>query len=68
MRMLIKRILANPVNNFAIKSVFKVGAAVLLLLLLAVDSRGAALHLTESIETKCKDLVVNSTNWSMTSR
>ena len=36
-----------------------VGAA---LLLLAVDSRGAALHLTESIETKCKDLVVNITN------
>eukprot|EP00731_Ephydatia_muelleri_P012203 Em0006g1097a len=31
-----------------------VGAA---LLLLAADSRGAALHLTESIETKCKDLV-----------
>ena len=38
------------------------------LLLLAVDSRGAALHLTESIETKCKDLVVNITNWSMTSQ
>ena len=49
-----------------------VGAALLLLLLLAVraalllllaaDGRGggggAALHLTESIETKCKDLVV----------
>ena len=32
-----------------------VGAA---LLLLAADGRGAALHLTESIETKCKDLVV----------
>eukprot|EP00731_Ephydatia_muelleri_P032513 Em0024g57a len=32
-----------------------VGAA---LLLLAADCRGAALHLTESIETKCKDLVV----------
>ena len=31
-----------------------VGAA---LLLLAADGRGAALHLTESIETKCKDLV-----------
>ena len=44
-----------------------VGAAVLLLLV-AVDSRGAALHLTESIETKCKDLVVNITNWSMTSQ
>ena len=28
------------------------------LLLLAADGRGAALHLTESIETKCKDLVV----------
>ena len=27
------------------------------LLLLAADGRGAALHLTESIETKCKDLV-----------
>ncbi|KAL5491686.1 hypothetical protein EMCRGX_G017018 [Ephydatia muelleri] len=38
-----------------------VGAA---LLLLAADGRGAALHLTESIETKCKDLVVNITNWS----
>ena len=25
--------------------------------LLAADGRGAALHLTESIETKCKDLV-----------
>ena len=40
------------------------GAALLLvavraaLLLLAADGRGAALHLTESIETKCKDLVV----------
>ena len=42
-----------------------VGAALLLLLvavgaallLLAADGRGAALHLTESIETKCKDLV-----------
>ncbi|KAL5516909.1 hypothetical protein EMCRGX_G002353 [Ephydatia muelleri] len=31
-----------------------VGAA---LLLLAANGRGAALHLTESIETKCKDLV-----------
>ena len=31
--------------------------------LLAADGRGAALHLTESIETKCKDLV-NITNWS----
>ena len=49
-----------------------VGAAVLLLLamgaavllLLVADGRGAALHLTESIETKCKDLVVNITNWS----
>ena len=45
-----------------------VGAALLLLLavgaallLLAADGRGAALHLTESIETKCKNLV---TNWS----
>ena len=28
------------------------------LLLLVADGRGAALHLTESIETKCKDLVV----------
>ena len=28
------------------------------LLLLAADGRGAALHLKESIETKCKDLVV----------
>ena len=37
-----------------------VGAA---LLLLAADGRGAVLHLTESIETKCKDLV-NITNWS----
>ena len=35
-----------------------VGAA---LLLLAADGRGAALHQTESIETKCKNLV---TNWS----
>ena len=43
-----------------------VGAALLLLLLavgaalllLAADGRGAALHLKESIETKCKDLVV----------
>ena len=40
------------------------GAALLLvaagaaLLLLGTDGRGAALHLTESIETKCKDLVV----------
>ena len=40
------------------------GAALLLLavgaalLLLAADGRGAALHLTESIETMCKDLVV----------
>eukprot|EP00731_Ephydatia_muelleri_P007959 Em0004g297a len=40
-----------------------VGGAVLLLLvvgaallLLTADGRGAALHLTESIETKCKDL------------
>ena len=49
-----------------------VGAAVLLLLamgaavllLLVADGRGAALHLTESIETKCKDLVVNITNCS----
>ena len=40
--------------------VVAVGAA---LLLLAADGRGAALHLTESIETKCKDLV-NITNWS----
>ena len=47
-----------------------VGAALLLLvavgaalLLLAADGRGAALHLTESIETMCKDLV-NITNWS----
>ena len=46
------------------------GTAVLLLvavgvalLLLAADGRGAALHQTESIETKCKDLV-NITNWS----
>ena len=31
-----------------------VGAA---LLLLVADGRGATLHLTESIETKCKDLV-----------
>ena len=45
-----------------------VGAALLLLLLVAVgaalllllvaDGRGAALHLTESIETKCKDLLL----------
>ncbi|KAL5469131.1 hypothetical protein EMCRGX_G030336 [Ephydatia muelleri] len=40
-----------------------VGAALLLLvaaalLLLVADGRGAALHLTKSIETKCKDLVV----------
>ena len=40
--------------------VVAVGAA---LLLLAADGRGAALHLTESIETKCKDLV-NITDWS----
>ena len=57
----------------AVLLLLAVGAALLLLavgaalLLLAADGRGAALHLTESIETKCKDLV-NITNWSTYSR
>ena len=53
--------LVNPINQQLLLLLLAVGAALLLLLvavgaallLLAADDRGAALHLTESIETKC---------------